>query len=126
MNAWGLFALVVIAVPVVALLVWVYREQQSSRRRREFLRRYPQHSVSGIRKRVAREVASEVTHEIPKVLRGPLPPDPMQDGRFTGYLPLPRRVRGYVQHPTPYPRRPPESPDIELMQRILNGLRDLD
>lgn len=126
MLAWGLFSLVVVAVPLVALLVWVYREQESSRRRRKFLRRYPQRSVTGIRERVARELATEDTHVIPKVPHGPLPPDRLQEGKFTGVLPLPTRVCRYVQSPTPYPRRLQKGPDTQLMQRILNGLKRLE
>ncbi|MEA5366449.1 hypothetical protein VA596_43445 [Amycolatopsis sp., V23-08] len=55
------------AVPLVVLLVWIYREQESNRRRRKFLRRYPQRSVTSIRKRVECELSIEDTHVIPKL-----------------------------------------------------------
>lgn len=122
----GLVSLVVLAGLMVVLLVWVHRERESSHRRRKFLRRFQQESVSSVRTRVARDLADEDTHVIPKVPRGRLPPDPLQEGKFSGLLPLPRRVRRYVQRPVQRASNPAVRPETELMQRILNGLRNLD
>ncbi len=120
MNGWGLFSLVVVAVPVVAIAVWVYSEHESNRRRRKFLRRYRQRSVAGIRRRVERDLATEITHVMPKLPRSPLQPDPLQDGQFTGDLSLPKRIRGYTRKPIPHPR-----PDTDVMRRVIEGLRRL-
>ncbi|WP_326946665.1 hypothetical protein OG439_46295 [Amycolatopsis sp. NBC_01307] len=125
MIGWGIFSLVVVAVPLVAVAVWVYGEQRSSRQRRKFLQRYKQRSVAGIRSRVEQELATEDTQVMPKIPREPLAPDPLQDGHISGYLPLPKRVRGYGRKPTPYPRMPAPPPEDELMRRILDGLKRL-
>ena len=126
MFFWGIFSLLVIAVPLIAVLTWVYSQHRSNRRRKKFLRRYRQRSVGGIRERLERELSTADTQVIPKLRRGRLIPDPLQDGQITGDLLLPKRVRGYTLRPTPYSRRAAPHPDDEIMQRIVDGLKRLD
>lgn len=128
MTFWGLFSLVVVAVPLVAVLVWVYREQESSRRRRRFLRHYPQRSVAGIRERVKREREDERIANADTQVLPAIPPDDVPTQPFPAYVPLPRRKRPYVDRPpTPWPRQDPDQrPDATFMQRILDGLKRLD
>jgi hypothetical protein len=97
MDGWALFSSAVVAVPLIAAGVWILSEQISNRQRRKFLRRYEQCSVSGIRKRVERELATEDMHVMPKIQRGPLVPDPLQDGKFSGRLPSSKRPRRYAR-----------------------------
>ncbi|MGW4133733.1 hypothetical protein [Amycolatopsis japonica] len=128
MIGWGIAALVVIAVPAVAILVWVIREQQSARRRRRFLERHKERSVSGIRERVKRErederLANADTQIFPAVPLDEVPTQPLPK-----VPPLPRRRRPYVNRPpTPWPRKKTaERPDQKLMQRILDRLERLE
>lgn len=83
MASWGIFATVVIAVPVIALIIWIGREQASIRRQKKFLRRYDHRSVPGIRKRIEHERATEQTRTIRKVKRESANP---LEGRFSGNL----------------------------------------
>jgi hypothetical protein len=109
MAIWGLFSLVVVAVPLVAVLVWVYREQESSRRRRRFLRRYPQRSVAGIRERVKREREAErLAHADTQVIPA-IPPDDVATEPIPQVPPLPRRRRPSIdRRPTPWPQQDPD------------------
>ncbi|MEC3978157.1 hypothetical protein [Amycolatopsis sp. H20-H5] len=62
----------------------------------------------------------EITDVLPVIRTGDAPTEVLPPA------PLPRRVRRYVQNPpTPYPRAPQSRPDNELMQRVLEGLRNL-
>lgn len=97
MDGWAIFCSAVVAVPLIAVTVWALSEQASSRRRKRFLRRYSQRSVSGIRNRVEKELAFEDTHVLPKVQPRSLMPDPLQDGNFSGQLPLSKRPRRYTR-----------------------------
>lgn len=101
MNGWGLFSLAVIAVPLVALGTWMLSEHASGRRRRKFLRRHSSRSVAGIHERVDQETASEKTRPIPKIRRGTLTPDPLQNGTLSGRIPLPKTPRRYTRRQTP-------------------------
>lgn len=105
MNGWALFSLAIVAVPAVAAVIWILNEQASNRRRQKFLQCHEQRSVSGIRNRIERELANEDTHVMPRVHRGPLAPDPLQDGRITGRLPLSKRPRRYARQCTRVSRR---------------------
>lgn len=112
MGGWALFSSVVVAVPLIAVAVWAFNEQASSRRRRKFLQRYSQRSVSGIRNRIEQELSAEDTHTIPKIQAGTLPPDPLQDGTFSGNLPLSKRPRRYARRCTRESRnKRPEQPE---------------
>ena len=126
MIFWGIFSLAVLAVPTLAVLGWLFGQYRSNRRRRKFLERYPERSVAGIRERTTQDLANADTQVMPKVRHRTLPPGPTLDGHISGQLPQPQRVRGYVKRPTPYPRKPALPPDDELMQRILDGLRNLE
>jgi hypothetical protein len=97
MGDWARFSLVVVVVPLIAVLIWVLNEQEAGRRRRKFLQRYEQRSVDGIHTRVGKERATEKTHVMPRIEQGPLAPDPLQDGQFSGYLPEPKHARRYVR-----------------------------
>jgi hypothetical protein len=123
MNAWGVFALIAIAVPTVAVLVWVLREQQSARTRRKFLARNPHFSVSGIQERVERERADEALRgEDTEVIDVPTEVIPV----------IPSRQRRYIKNPpSPYPREPknPKAlspPEQRLMQSVIDGLKRLE
>ena len=128
MTGWGVAALVVVAVPLVAVAVWVVREQRSARRRRRFLERHKELSVSGIRERVARERAAEDLARAPTQVLPVISPDDVPTAPLPKVPPLPRRKRPYVERrPTPWQRQAlGERPDTELMQRILDGLRRLE
>jgi hypothetical protein len=126
MGGWGLFSLAVVAVPTIAATIWLLCEVHSSRRRRNLLRRDRRRSVSGIKKRIEHELSNEDTHVMPKIQRGSLKPDPLQDGHVSGYLPIPKRVREYTRQAKSRARTRLSRPDIEHMKRVLNGLRRLD
>jgi len=128
MTWWGVAALVVLAVPCVALVVWVVREQRSARRRRRFLERHKERSVAGIRERVTHEreverIANADTQVLPAISPDNVPTQPLP-----AYIPLPQRKRPHVERrPTPWPRqRYANQPDKEVMQRILYGLKRLE
>ncbi|WP_329051219.1 hypothetical protein OG738_03760 [Amycolatopsis sp. NBC_01488] len=131
MNGLGLAALVVVAVPLIAVAVWVIRELRSAQRRRRFLAKHRNRSVAGIRERVERERAEERaaqadTEVFPVVMPDDVPTTVLPTVRPEPPPVMPQRVRRYVRRPSPRPRKPLPRPETELMQRILDGLKRLD
>ncbi len=120
MNGGVLAVLVVVAMPVVLVVVLLVSDAKHNRR----VRARPERTVAGIRARVRGERAED---EAASASTQVLPRIPPLDDEPTEPLPivLPKRSRPYVQRPTPYPRRPQVWPKGELMQRVLDGLRNL-
>jgi hypothetical protein len=105
-NGWGVFVLVVMAVPVVLVAVVCVADARHNRRVRDD----PSTSVEGIRRRLAQEqaeaeLASHPTEVLPRIQ----PPDGHEHAR---------RSR-------PQPRRPPEDSGQVSMQRVVEGLQRL-
>lgn len=126
MNGWGLFALVVIAVLVVVVVVWFGTEYFSARTRRRFLAQYADRSVAGIQARVEGEREQERVSRADTEVLPVVPADEVPTEVLPAVSPLPRRKRPYVgRPPTPYPRKPAQRPEVELMQRVLDGLKRL-
>jgi hypothetical protein len=128
-NGWAVCALVVIGGPLLLLVRWVVSDWRRERRRRRFIaEQQPDWSVPAIMARVEQERAEEeaVTEQTDLLPR--VPPHELR----TEVLPtvvLPRRERRYSDRlPTPYHRRrmPLQPPAIDLMQQVLDGLRQLD
>ncbi|MFF0149134.1 hypothetical protein [Amycolatopsis sulphurea] len=127
MTVWALAAVVVAAV----LAVLVVRCLAPGRRRQRGVSRHgPDWSVEAIITRVEQERADEAAAwptadpEATDVL-----PVISPDGLPTEVLPvLPHRVRPYIKRsPRPWQRSPaPQQPDLELMQRVLDGLKRLE
>ena len=125
MSGWGVFALVVVGLPVVVLIRWFVADRLRARRRARYIARFkPDWSVDVIRNRVEQERAEErLTRANTEVL-----PVISPDDVPTKVIPvLPSRKRPYVDRPpTPWPRKPLlNRPDPELMQRVLYGLHKL-
>src|SRR5947207_11415186 len=127
MSWWGVYALVVVAVPMVsATCVLVTGWWKRRRRKRLIASQQRDWSVAAICVRVERERADADLAQAPTEL---LPAVPRSvDDRPTDRLPrlkppLPRR---YVRPRSALPaRRPPDRPDQALLQRVLEGLRQL-
>ncbi|MGW4059720.1 hypothetical protein ACWEGE_15650 [Amycolatopsis sp. NPDC004747] len=121
MSGEVLAVLVVMTVPVTCVAVLLVGDARHNRR----VRARPEHTVAGIRKRVEAEraeaeAASAPTQVLPRI-------QPASPDEPTQPLPpvLPKRSRPGGQRPTPYPRKPHQRPDTELVERVLHGLRNL-
>jgi hypothetical protein len=117
-NTWGWISLVVLAAPLVALDRWIARDRRRNRGREHIIRRYGPHP--GDHHQTDADAPTEI---LPPVR--PAPPDALQVGHFSGVLPLPERPHRNIPRPTPYRRRALHTPDPEVMQRVLKGLRNL-
>jgi hypothetical protein len=126
MDGWILFSLTIIAVLLTPFVIWILSEQLGNRRRRKFLRRFPQRSIAGIRENIERELGVADTQRIPRIRRGRLAPDPLQEGRIVGTLSVAKRVRAYVLCPAPRSRKnDTKHPEVDELKRVLDGLRRL-
>jgi hypothetical protein len=117
-NTWGWISLVVLVAPLVALDRWIARDRRRNRGREHIFRRYSPHPSDH------HQTDADAPTEILPSVR-PAPPDASQAGHFSGVLPLPKCSRRYIHRPTPYRRHALQAPDPEVMQRVLNGLRNL-
>ncbi|WP_410669451.1 hypothetical protein [Amycolatopsis sp. cmx-4-68] len=123
MSGWALCILVVIAVLAVAVVVLSLADYRYNRR----VRARPSRTVAGIRARVIRERAEAEAANAPTEVLPRIQPAPAEQP--TDRLPhvtLPKRPRRYVQ--AQRGPRPPARfvvPDRAVMQRVLEGLRQL-
>ena len=122
MNGGVLAVLVVMAIPLVWAIVLVVSDSRHNRR----VRARPERTVAGIRERVKDERAEADTASAPTEVLPRIQPAAADEPTKPLLPVLPTRPRPHAQRPTPYPRTPRQQPETELVQRVLDGLRNLD